>query len=192
MTFLAPHWLWLLAAVAAAGILVLLQTATGSWRLAAPLFLGLILALSGGVLAAQATGGVNSLVALVAFAAVLGIAVRGALLLTGHVRNLRATDASAPWPALVVRGTKERLGPVLMSAVITALALLPLVLLGGVVGTEIILPLAVIIWGGLLTTTFFTLFVVPAMLLRFEPKPAPGARTGKGTTAAPAESQDAS
>ncbi|MDF9750559.1 efflux RND transporter permease subunit [Arthrobacter sp. ES3-54] len=185
------QWLWLLAAVAAAGILVLLQTATGSWRLAAPLFLGLILALSGGVLAAQATGGVNSLVALVAFAAVLGIAVRGALLLTGHVRNLRATDASAPWPALVVRGTKERLGPVLMSTVITALALLPLVLLGGVVGTEIILPLAVIIWGGLLTTTFFTLFVVPATLLRFEPKQVPSVRTGQGT-AASTESQDAS
>ncbi|WP_229994958.1 efflux RND transporter permease subunit [Arthrobacter sp. Bi26] len=185
------QWLWLLAAVAAAGILVLLQTATGSWRLAAPLFLGLILALSGGVLAAQATGGVNSLVALVAFAAVLGIAVRGALLLTGQVRSLRARDASAPWPALVVRGTRERLGPVLMSTVITALALLPLVLLGGVVGTEIILPLAVIIWGGLLTTTFFTLFVVPAVLLRFEPKPAPSARTGQGT-AASTESQDAS
>jgi Cu/Ag efflux pump CusA len=185
------QWLWLLAAVAAAGILVLLQTATGSWRLAGPLFLGLILALSGGVLAAQATGGINSLVALVAFAAVLGIAVRGALLLTGQVRNLRATDASAPWPALVVRGTKERLGPVLTSTVITALALLPLVLLGGVVGTEIILPLAVIIWGGLLTTTFFTLFVVPAVLLRFEPKQAPSARPGQGT-AAPTESQDAS
>ncbi|MFF2244030.1 efflux RND transporter permease subunit [Arthrobacter sp. NPDC058130] len=185
------QWLWLLAAVAGAGILVLLQTATRSWRLAGPLFLGLILALSGGVLAAQATGGVNSLVALVAFAAVLGIAVRGTLLLTGQVQGLRAGDDSAPWSALVVRGTKERLGPVLMSTAITALALLPLVLLGGVVGTEIILPLAVIIWGGLLTTTFFTLFVVPALLLRFEPKPAPSAGTGQGT-AARTESQDAS
>ncbi|PVZ53203.1 transporter [Arthrobacter sp. H-02-3] len=185
------QWLWLLAAVAAAGILVLLQTATGSWRLAAPLFLGLILALSGGVLAAQATGGVNSLVALVAFAAVLGIAVRGALLLTGHVRSLRAGDATAPWPALVVRGTRERLGPVLISTVISGLALLPLVLFGGVVGTEIIQPLAVIIWGGLLTTLFFTLLVVPAVLLRFEPKPAPGAETGQGS-AVRTESQDAS
>lgn len=185
------QWLWLLAAVAAAGILVLLQTATGSWRLAAPLFLGLILALSGGVLAAEATGGVNSLVALVAFAAVLGSAVRGALLLTGHVRSLRAGDATAPWPALVVRGTRERLGPVLMSTLISGLALLPLVLFGGVVGTEIIQPLAVIIWGGLLTTLFFTLIVVPAVLLRFEPKPAPGAQTGQGS-AARTESQDAS
>ncbi|MEY9777125.1 Cu/Ag efflux pump CusA [Arthrobacter sp. MW3 TE3886] len=185
------QWLWLLAAVAAAGILVLLQTATGSWRLAAPLFLGLILALSGGALAAQVTGGVNALVALVAFAAVLGIAVRGALLLAGHVRGLRETNASAPWQALVVRGSRERLGPVLMSTVITALALVPLVLLGGVVGTEIILPLAVIIWGGLLTTTFFTLFVVPAVLLRFEPQQAPSPPAGQGT-AAPTESRDAS
>ena len=185
------QWLWLLAAVAAAGVLVLLQTATGSWRLAAPLFLGLIVALSGGVLAAQATGGVNSLVALVAFAAVLGIAVRGALLLTGHVRSLRAADATAPWPALVVRGTRERLGPVLVSTLITGLALLPLVLVGGVVGTEIIQPLAVIIWGGLLTTTFFTLVVVPAVLLRSEPKQALSERTGQGT-AERTESQDAS
>ena len=185
------QWLWLLAAVAAAGILVLLQTATGSWRLAAPLFLGLILALSGGVLAAQATGGVNALVALVAFTAVLGIAVRGALLLAGHVRGLRETNAPAPWQALVVRGSRDRLGPVLMSTVITALALVPLVLLGGVVGTEIILPLAVITWGGLLTTTFFTLFVVPAVLLRFEPQQAPSPPAGQGT-AAPTESRDAS
>ncbi|BCW71561.1 cation efflux system protein [Arthrobacter sp. NicSoilB8] len=185
------QWLWLLAAVAAAGILVLLQTATRSWRLAAPLLLGLILALSGGVLAAQVTGGVNSLVALVAFAAVLGIAVRGALLLTGHVRSLRAADASAPWPALVVRGTRERLGPVVVSTLITGLALLPLVLAGGVVGTEIIQPLAVIIWGGLLTTTFFTLVVVPAVLLGYEPKQALSERTGPGT-AERTESQDAS
>jgi Cu/Ag efflux pump CusA len=185
------QWLWLLAAVAAAGILVLLQTATGSWRLAAPLFLGLILALSGGVLAAQATGGINSLVSLVAFAAVLGIAVRGALLLTGHIRRLRAVDAAAPWPDLVVRGTRERLGPVLISTLITGLALLPLVLVGGVVGTEIIQPLAVIIWGGLLTTTFFTLVVVPAVLLRSEPKQAPRDPAGQGA-AQRTESQDAS
>jgi Cu/Ag efflux pump CusA len=78
-----------------------------------------------------------------------------------------------------------------MSTVITALALVPLVLLGGVVGTEIILPLAVIIWGGLLTTTFFTLFVVPAVLLRFEPQQAPSPPAGQGT-AAPTESRDAS
>jgi Cu/Ag efflux pump CusA len=91
----------------------------------------------------------------------------------------------------VTRGARQRLAPVLASTLITAVALLPLVLFGGVVGTEIIQPLAVIIWGSLLTTIFFTLFVVPATLLRFEPKQTPDARTGEGT-AARTESQDAS
>ena len=185
------QWLWLLAAIAAAGILVLLQTASGSWRLAAPLFLGLILALSGGVLVAAATGAVNSLIALVAFAVVLGVAARGTLLMTGHVRRLRAKGSAAPPPALVVRAARERLGPTLMSAAMTGLALLPLVLFGGVVGTEIILPLAVIIWGGLLTSTLSTLFVVPAVLIRFAPKLALRPGTGRGTRGQ-TESQDAS
>ena len=185
------QWLWLLAAIAAAGILVLLQTASGSWRLAAPLFLGLILALSGGVLVAAATGAVNSLIALVAFAVVLGVAARGTLLMTGHVRRLRAKGSAAPSPALVVRAARERLGPTLMSAAMTGLALLPLVLFGGVVGTEIILPLAVIIWGGLLTSTLSTLFVVPAVLIRFAPKLALRPGTGRGTRGQ-TESQDAS
>ena len=185
------QWLWLLAAIAAAGILVLLQTASGSWRLAAPLFLGLILALSGGVLVAAATGAVNSLIALVAFAVVLGVAARGTLLMTGHVRRLRAKGSAGPSPALVVSAARERLGPTLMSAAMTGLALLPLVLFGGVVGTEIILPLAVIIWGGLLTSTLSTLFVVPAVLIRFAPKLALRPGTGRGTRGQ-TESQDAS
>jgi Cu/Ag efflux pump CusA len=185
------QWLWLLAAIAAAGILVLLQTASGSWRLAAPLFLGLILALSGGVLVAEATRAVNSLVALVAFAVVLGVAARGTLLMAGHVRTLAAEGSAAPWPALVARAARERLGPTLMSTAMTGLALLPLVLFGGVVGTEIIQPLAVIIWGGLLTSTLSILFVVPAVLLRFAPKVALSPGTGHGTPPR-TESQDAS
>jgi Cu/Ag efflux pump CusA len=185
------QWLWLLAAIAAAGILVLLQTASGSWRLAAPLFLGLILALSGGVLVAAATGAVNSLIALVAFAVVLGVAARGTLLMAGHVRTLRAGGSAAPAPALVVRAARDRLGPTLMSTAMTGLALLPLVLFGGVVGTEIIQPLAVIIWGGLLTSTLSTLFVVPAVLIRFAPKVALRLGAGRGTPGQ-TESQDAS
>lgn len=169
----SAQWLWLLAAVAAAGILVLLQTALGSWRLGATVFLGLIAALSGGVLAAQMTGGINSLISLPAFSAVLGIAVRGSILLIRHARSLGSDDSAAYGPALVIRSARDRLMPVLMSALMTALALLPLVLIGGVVGKEIIQPLAVIIWGGLLTTTLFLLFVLPALLLRFGPGRAP-------------------
>ncbi|WP_284752707.1 efflux RND transporter permease subunit [Arthrobacter sp. efr-133-R2A-120] len=173
----SARWLWLLAAVAAAGILVLLQTALGSWRLGAMVFLGLIAALSGGVLTAQMTGGVNSLVSLPAFSAVLGIAVRGSILLIRHAQSLRTEAGAAYGPALVVRSARDRLMPVLMSALMTALALLPLALFGGVVGTEIIQPLAVIIWGGLLTTTPFLLFVLPALLLRFGPERAPRTAT---------------
>lgn len=185
------QWLWLLAAIAVAGILVLLQTASGSWRLAVPLFLGLILALSGGVLVAEAAGSVNSLTALVAFAVVLGVAARGTLLMAGHVRTLGAGGSAAPSPVLVVRAARERLGPTLVSAAMTGLALLPLVLFGGVVGTDIIQPLAVIIWGGLLTSTLATLFVVPAVLIRFAPKAEFSPGTGLGTPAR-TESQDAS
>jgi Cu/Ag efflux pump CusA len=70
--------------------------------------------------------------------------------------------------------------------VTTAVALLPLVLLGGVTGTEVILPIAVIIWGGLLTTTLFVLFVLPAILLRFE-----GSRAGAQTATRQAEVTEA-
>ncbi|MGY2746721.1 efflux RND transporter permease subunit [Arthrobacter sp. UYCu723] len=185
------QWLWVLAAIAAAGILVLLQTALGSWRLAAPVFLGLAVALSGGVLAAMATGAVNSLISFVAFAVILGVAARGAILLVSHVRSLRAEDSTASGSASVIRGARERVGPVLISAVMTALALLPLVLFGGVIGTEIIQPLAVIICGGLLTSTLFILFVVPAVLLRFGPEAAMNHAVKDHPLARP-ESQDAS
>ncbi|GAA5199750.1 efflux RND transporter permease subunit [Arthrobacter gyeryongensis] len=186
----SARWLWLLAAVAAAGILVLLQTALGSWRLGATVFLGLVAALSGGVLAAQMTGGINSLISLPAFSAVLGIAVRGSILLIRDVRRLTSEDSAAYGPALVIRSARDRLMPVLMSALITALALLPLVLIGGVVGTEILQPLAVIIWGGLLTTTLFLLFVLPALLLRFGPERAPRTAT-RNDSLLRAQSEDA-
>ena len=185
------QWLWILAAIAAAGILVLLQTASGSWRLAGAIFLGLLLSLSGGALAAQATATVNSVVAVVAFAVVLGTAARGALLLVGRIRSLRAEDGNAAGHELVLRTAGERLTPTLVAAALTGLSLLPLVLFGGVIGTEIILPFAVIIWGGLITSTLFLLFLMPAALLRFEPKVAPGPRAGDGPLAGP-ESQDAS
>ncbi|MBB6403203.1 efflux RND transporter permease subunit [Arthrobacter sp. AZCC_0090] len=186
----SARWLWLLAAVAAAGILVLLQTALGSWRLGAAVFLGLIAALSGGVLAAQMTGGINSLISLPAFSAVLGIAVRGSILLIWHARSLGSEGRETYGSALVVRGARDRLIPVLMSALMTGLALLPLVLLGGVVGRELIQPLAVIIWGGLLTTTPFLLFVLPALLLRFGLERAPRTAT-RNDSLLRAQSEDA-
>jgi Cu/Ag efflux pump CusA len=184
------QWLWLLTGVAAFGILVLLQTALGGWRIAAAVFIGLLASLSGGVLAALADGGANYLAAFVAFSAVLGIAVRNFLLLAREVRSLRARDAggadssTARAGQIVIRAARDRLSPTLGSAVITAVALLPLVLLGGVTGTEIIQPIAIIVWGGLLTTTLFALFVLPAILIRFD--------YGQASTAtAPTEAMEA-
>ncbi|HKS01902.1 MAG TPA: efflux RND transporter permease subunit, partial [Arthrobacter sp.] len=174
------QWLWLLTGVAAFGVLVLLQTALGGWRIAAAVFLGLLASLSGGVLAALADGGANYLAAFVAFSAVLGIAVRNCLLLAREVRVARearsvsagetgvAESSMAAAGQTVIRAARDRLKPTLGSALITAVALLPLVLLGGVTGTEIIQPVAIIVWGGLLTTTLFALFVLPAILIRFE------------------------
>ena len=169
----AFQWLWLLAAVAAFGILVLLQTALGGWRLAAAVFLGLIASMSGGVFAALVAGGTNSLVAVVAFSAILGISARSCLLLAGEVRNLRSGAGAPAAPTEVIRAARNRLQPTLAAFVMTGLALLPLVLFGGVTGAEVIQPLAIIIWGGLLTTALYTLFVLPATLLRFAPAQAP-------------------
>jgi Cu/Ag efflux pump CusA len=185
------QWLWILAAIAAFGILVLLQTALGGWRLAAAVFLGLIVSLSGGLFAAFAAGGINSLISLVAFSAVLGIAARSSLLLEARVRQLQSRHGTATGADLVVRAARDRLRPTLGSAVMTGLALLPLVLFGGTTGVEIILPLAVIIWGGLLTTTLFVLFVLPAVLLRFAPDRAVSRRINNSPLAGP-ESRDAS
>lgn len=186
------QWLWLLTGVAAFGILVLLQTALGGWRIAAAVFLGLLASLSGGVLAALADGGANYLAAFVAFSAVLGIAVRNCLMLAQEVRSVRARDTgagdtgAAAAGQIVIRAARDRLKPTLGSAVITAVALLPLVLLGGVTGTEIIQPVAIIVWGGLLTTTLFALFVLPAILIRFE-----RGQAGSQTTAAQTEATEA-
>ncbi|WP_240987164.1 efflux RND transporter permease subunit [Arthrobacter sp. Soil736] len=187
----AFQWLWLLGAVAAFGILVLLQTALGGWRLAAAVFLGLIVSMSGGVFAALAAGGTNSLVAVVALSAVLGIAARSCLLLAGQVRNLRSRTGAAPPPAAVIAAARDRLQPTLASLVMTGVALVPLVLFGGVTGAEIIQPLAIIIWGGLLTTALYTLFVLPATLLRFSPAQAPMDDTF-GDRRAASESRDPS
>jgi hypothetical protein len=76
-------------------------------------------------------------------------------------------------PNVVQRGTWERFTPILMTAVITALAVLPLVFMGDRAGAEIIRPMAIVILGGLVTSTLFSLFAVPAMFLLFTPSRGP-------------------
>ena len=152
---------------AALAILLLLQVAFGSWRLAALLFLTLPMALVGGVLAAWGGLGTITLGALVGFFTVLGIAARNGILLISHFRHLEDYEGEPFGPGLVLRGASERLSPIMMTALATALALLPLLIYGNRPGQEIEFPMATVILGGLLTSTLLNLFVLPGLYLRF-------------------------
>jgi Cu/Ag efflux pump CusA len=124
------------------------------------------MALVGGILAALASGGIVSLGSLVGFFTVLGIAVRNGILLINHYQHLEQHEGETFGPALVLRGARERLSPILMTALATALALLPLAMVGDIPGHEIEHPMAVVILGGLVTSTLLNLFIVPALYLR--------------------------
>ncbi len=159
----------LLASGVVAGVLILLllQAAFRSWRLAVLVFLTLPMALVGGVLAAWAGGGILSLGSLVGFFTVFGIAARNGILLINHCQHLETEEGMAFGRELVVRGARERLSPILMTTLATGLALVPLVVLGERPGHEIEHPLAVVILGGLVTSTLLNLFVLPSLYLRF-------------------------
>jgi CzcA family heavy metal efflux pump len=149
-------------------ILAILRVGLGSWRLATMSFLGLPVALVGGVLAAYfASDGILSLGSLVGFLTILGIAARNGIMLISHYQHLEAEEGEAFGPELVLRGARERVSPILMTALATGLALVPLVIAGNIPGHEIEHPMAIVILGGLITSTLLNLFIVPALYLRF-------------------------
>lgn len=160
------------AILAAAAIFLLLQLSFGSWPLATLVFLTLPVALVGGLLAVWVDKGVVSLGSLVGFFTVFGIAARNGILLVNHCQHLEREEGVPFGAELVLRGARERLAPILMTSLATGLALVPLVVLGDRPGHEIEYPLAVVILGGLVTSTLLNLFVVPSLLLRFgRPRP---------------------
>lgn len=130
----AQNRILLLAVAAGIGILFLLQAAFGSWRLAALSFLSLPMALVGGVLAAFGSSGLLTLGALVGLFTVFGIAARNGIMLISHYRHLEEHEGEVFGPGLVVRGARERLRPILMTALATGLAVLPLVVAGEIPG----------------------------------------------------------
>jgi Cu/Ag efflux pump CusA len=156
-----------LAVTVAIGIFLLLQAAFGSWALAfLVLLVFLPMALSGGVLAALLAGGI-SLGSLFGFLTVFGISVRNVLAMTSRFQYLERREGESFGAELVLRGARERLAPIVMTALATGLALLPFVILGDVPGHEIARPMAVVILGGLITSTLLSLFVLPSLYLRF-------------------------
>ncbi len=163
----AQRTLLLTGAVALLAILLLLSLAFRSWRLASVVLLTLPMALVGGVIAIWIVGGQVTLGALVGFFTVFGIAARNSIMLITHCEHLEEQEGVEFSSALVLRGARERLSPILMTSLATGLALLPLVVNGNQPGREIEFPLAVVIIGGLFTSTLLTLFVVPSLYLRF-------------------------
>jgi CzcA family heavy metal efflux pump len=155
------------AVAAAVGIFLLLQALFGSWRLAALAFLTLPVALAGGVVAAFLGGGVLSLGSLFGFLTVLGLMARQGILLFSHYQHLERHEGERFGPDLVRRGAGDRFAPILMTAFATTAAFLPLIVAGRQAGTEIIQPMAVVILGGLVTSTVLNLFILPALYLRF-------------------------
>jgi len=155
------------AILALGAIFVLLHLSFRSWRLATLSFLTFPCSLVGGVLAAFATGGIITLGSLVGFLSVLGIAARNGIMMINHFQHLERYENEVFGIDLVLRGARERLRPILMTTGATAFAIMPLAIYGNVPGQEIEYPMAVVILGGLVTSTLLNLFVVPALYLRF-------------------------
>jgi len=148
------------------GIFLLLQAAFASWRLAGLTFAALPVALVGGVLAALIAGADITLGSVAGLVTVLGLAARGAIVLVRHYQRLQR-EGEEFGPDLVIRGTRERLVPILTSALASAAAFIPFAVSGGSAGFEIVGPMSAVILGGLLTSTLLNLVVMPAIYLRF-------------------------
>lgn len=155
-----------LAALSLIGILMLLSADFRSPRIVLLLvFVSFPFALVGGVIGAFLSGGVLSLGSLVGFVTVLGIAARNGIMLVSHYRHLEVTEGVPFGRDLVLQGSEERLAPILMTALATGLALVPIIIGGDRPGHEIEHPMAVVIVGGIVTSTLLNLFLLPALYL---------------------------
>ncbi|MEO8157489.1 MAG: efflux RND transporter permease subunit [Betaproteobacteria bacterium] len=155
------------AALAGIGIFLLLYIAFNNLHNLLITFVNLPFALIGGVIAVFASGGWMSLGSLVGFVTLFGITLRNSIMLVSHYQHLVDVER-LPWNAdTALRGAAERLPSILMTALVTALGLMPLALGSGEPGREIEGPMATIIVGGLATSTLLNLLVLPAILLHF-------------------------
>ena len=157
-----------LGAGAVAGIFLILYSACRSIRDAAIMMINLPLALIGGVAGVFLGGGVLSIAALIGFIALFGIATRNGIMLVSRIRRLLEEEGVVDVREAIIRGSVDRLVPIVMTALSTGLALLPVALRLGEPGSEIQAPLALVIVCGLFSSTALNMFVVPAlMLLRY-------------------------
>jgi CzcA family heavy metal efflux pump len=172
--------------VALAGIILVLYLDFRSARLTLLVALTLPFALIGGVAAAWLGGGVLSLGSLVGFVTVLGIAGRNGIMLLSHYQHLRREEGVPFGRELIIRGAEERVAPILMTALAAGLGLLPLALGGNRPGYEVEYPMAVVILGGLATSTLLNLVVVPVLYERFGRSALPPSEEEEAGPASPA------
>jgi CzcA family heavy metal efflux pump len=165
----ARHELLVHSALAAVGIMLLLSVAFRDARSVLLILATAPFALVGGVLAVALTGATLSIGSLVGFVTLFGIVARNAILLIAHLGHLMTVEGAQWSLPTVLRSTRERLVPILMTALVTALGLLPLALGTGEAGREVQGPMASVILGGLATSTLMTLLVLPVLIWRFGP-----------------------
>lgn len=157
----------ILSSAVVIGVFLLLYMAFNSARDAALVMANLPFALIGGVVGVFAAGGVMSVASIIGFITLFGIATRNGVMMVAHIRHLTLSGEAQSFEEAVRRGAMERLVPILMTALATALALVPLALRGGEPGSEIQAPMAVVILFGLVSSTLLNMIVLPALYARF-------------------------
>jgi Cu/Ag efflux pump CusA len=168
------------SAIAAVGIVLLLAVEFGMGRNLLLILANLPFALVGGALAVFATGGLLSIGSLVGFVTLFGVTMRNSIMMISHFEHLVTKEGMTWGLEAAIRGASERIVPILMTALVTGLGLLPLALGTGEAGREIEGPMAIVILGGLLTSTLLNLVVLPTLALWYGKFNQPNAGETKG------------
>jgi Cu/Ag efflux pump CusA len=163
----AARTLFIIGFIVIMGIFLLLFVAFHSAGDALLVMLNLPLALIGGVIGIYVSGGILSVASIIGFITLFGIATRNGVMMISHIHHLVENGGISDLYSAVKQGALERLSPILMTALATGIALVPLAISGGEPGSEIQAPMAIVILFGLLTSTALNMLVIPALYLRF-------------------------
>lgn len=166
----ATRLIMLLSVFALIGIFIVLYSHFKSWRMALQIMLNIPLAMVGSVAAVMLTGGTFSVATLVGFITLTGIASRNGIMMISHYIHLVEHEGEVFGRKMIIRGSLERLVPVLMTALVAALALIPLTLDPTASGKEILYPVATVILGGLVSSTLLDMIVTPVVFLKLGEK----------------------